>query len=327
MFTRFRKDGAGYVRVFIAAFTLSLLCGQVVADEALSIYLDNDSRFTKPNGNTDRHYTNGAKIVYAAQPDWQWLDDFSNWNFGQAGEAVDSAVGFFIGQNIYTPDHADKPHKRGPEDRVFAGWLYTGMFAQRATADVLDHAEINIGVIGPSSHAEDIQDCIHELIRSEKPNGWDEQLDDEFAIDLKLMRQQRLAGAWLQPTEHTDVIGEYGFTAGSVHRHAQAGLTFRYGRNLAGTFNPGRLTLPSAISRFRQKDTAYVFVRGAVRAVEYDRFLTGLDHEPVVGELNAGFVYQKGRFEFGYSQTFLTREYEEQSGKDSYGTFTVSMLF
>jgi hypothetical protein len=309
--------------VMVLAFGFSDAC----AGESLSIYSDNDSRFAKPNGNTDRHYTNGAKIVYAAQPDWQWLDDFSTWHFGQAGQDVDKAAGFFVGQNIYTPDHADDPQKRSPDDRVFAGWLYTGVFAQRATTDVLDHAEINIGIIGPSSHAEDAQDCIHGLIHSEKPKGWDEQLDDEFAIDLMFMRQQRLTSGLLKPTEHTDFIGEYGFIVGSVHRHAQAGLTFRYGRNLAGTFNPGRLSLPSAISRFRQKDTAYAFVRGAVRAVEHDRFLTGLNQEPVVGELNAGFVYQKGRFEFGYSQTFLTREFEEQDGKDSYGTFTVSMLF
>lgn len=323
----FRKDGAGSVSALIAVVMACLSCGQAIAAEVVSLYLDNDSRFTKPNGNTDRHYTNGAKIVYVAQPQWQWLEDFSHWRFGDTGQEIDKAVGFFVGQNIYTPDHADKPYKRSPNDRVFAGWLYTGIFAQRATADMLDHAEINVGVIGPSSHAEDVQDSIHELIRSEKPNGWNGQLDDEFAIDLMFMRQQRLAGGLLNPSQHTDFIGEYGFTVGSVHRHAQAGLTFRYGRNLAGTFNPGRLSLPSGISRFRQQDTAYVFVRGAVRAVEYDRFLTGLDHEPVVGELNAGFVYQKGRFEFGYSQTFLTQEFQEQSGQDSYGTFTVSMLF
>ncbi len=210
---------------------------------------------------------------------------------------------------------------------MFAGWLYTGLFAQRATADALDHAEINVGVIGPSAHGEEIQNGIHALIHSAESVGWDEQLDDEFAIDLVFMRQQRLTFGPLQPAEHTDFIGEYGFTVGSVHRHAQAGLTFRYGRNLAGTFNPGRMTLPSAISRFRQKDTAYLFVREAVRAVEHNRFMTGLDHEPVVGELQAGFVYQKGRFELGYSQTFLTREFEQQNGKDSFGTFTVSMLF
>ncbi|MCE5184665.1 MAG: lipid A deacylase LpxR family protein [Planctomycetaceae bacterium] len=312
--------------ICVLSFTLSISVSEAVAAEAVSFYLENDSRFTKPNGNTDRHYTDGGKLVYVTQPQWQWLEDFSTWHFGD-GEPVDKAFGVFIGQNIYTPDRADEPEKRAPEDRVFAGWLYTGVFAQRATADMLDHVEVNAGVIGPSSHAEQTQNCIHDWIHSNKAIGWDEQLEDEFAADVTFMRQQRLSQGFLKPTEHTDVIGEYGFTLGSVHRLAQAGMTFRCGYNLAGTFGPGRLALPAAISTLRRTQAAYLFVRASAKAIEYDRFLTGLTHEPFVGELQAGFVYQKGRFELGYSQTFLTREFEEQHGKDSYGAITITMLF
>lgn len=315
-------------KLFCGLFLIGVLTGESFAADAVSFYLENDSRFTKPNGNTDRHYTNGGKIVYLTQPEWEWLKDFSEWHFAQEGQPVDTAVGLFLGQNIYTPDYCDEPDHRHPEDRVYAGWLYTGMFAQRATADKLDHVEVNAGVIGPSSHARETQDFIHDWINSNKALGWEEQLDDEFAMDVTYMRQQRFMDGFLKPTEHTDVIGEYGFTAGSVHRLAQAGLTFRYGYNLAGTFGPGRLTMPSGISTLRQESKSfYGFIRTSAKAVEYDRFLTGLDHEPLVGELQAGLVYQSGRFEFGYSQTFLTREFEEQHGKDSYGAFTVSMLF
>lgn len=323
----FRIMGAGSKLMIAVVLSVFAANGVVSGDEALSFYLENDSRFTKPNGNTDRHYTNGARVVYVTQPEWEWLEDFSRWHFGEDGQEVDTAVGFFVGQHIYTPDWADKPERRDPEDRVFAGWLYTGMFAQRATADVLDHVEINAGVIGPSSHAEQVQDCIHSFIHSNKSQGWEEQLDDEFAMDATFMRQQRFTEGFLRPTEHTDVIGEYGFTLGSVHRLAQAGLTFRYGCNLATTFAPARLSLPAGVAVFRQQKSAYAFVRAGVKVVEYDRFLTGLTHEPVVGELQAGFAVQSGCFEFGYSQTFLTQEFEEQDHNDSYGAFTVSMVF
>jgi lipid A 3-O-deacylase len=325
---RFRINGAGSTSLFVLLLFVSMLWGWGRAEDAVSFYLENDSRFTKPNGNTDRHYTNGGKLVYVTQPEWEWLGDFSRWHFGGEGEPVETAAGFFLGQHIYTPDYADEPAKRDPEDRVFAGWLYTGMFVERATADVLDHVEINAGVIGPSSLAEKTQDGIHSLLNSGESIGWDEQLDDEFAVDAMFMRQQRVTDGFLKPTEHTDVIGEYGFTVGSVHRLAQAGLTFRYGYNLGQTFGPGRLFLPSGISQFRRASkSAYAFIRGGGKAVEYDRFLTGLSHEPFVGELQAGLVYQSGRFEFGYSQTFLTREFDEQHGKDSYGALTVSCQF
>lgn len=299
------------------------------AEDAVSLYVENDSRMLKPFHKTDRHYTHGTKFVYVTQPDWDWLGNFADWNAAEVDEEVETAVGFFLGQNIYTPDHVDSPQKRNPEDMVFAGWLYTGIFTQRATAHLLEHLELNIGVIGPSSQAEQVQRCIHNVLNSDEPIGWDDQLSDEFAIDATYMRQQRLLEGWLRPTEKTDVIAEYGFTAGSVHRHAQAGLTFRYGFNLGNTFGPARLSLPAGISALRERDekSGYLFARASAKAVEYNRFLTGLDTEPLVGEFQVGAVYQCRQFEIGYSQTFFTREFDEQSGKDSIGAVTITCRF
>ncbi|MHC5145927.1 MAG: lipid A deacylase LpxR family protein [Planctomycetota bacterium] len=318
------------VRSYFLIVSLLLFPSGVFAKDAISLYLENDSRILKPNHNTDRHYTHGTKLVYLTQPQWKWLDDFSKWHFADAESGVDTAVGFFLGQNIYTPDHVDEPAKRSDDDRVFAGWLYTGMFAQRATDQMLDHLELNVGVIGPSSKAEQIQKAIHDLLNSDDPIGWDEQLSDEFAIDLTFMRKQRLQDGWFKPTESTDFITEYGFTAGSVHRHLQAGVTFRYGFNLDNTFGPGRLAMPSGISTLRKDETAqsgYFFVRATGKAIEHNRFLTGLDAEPLMGEFAAGVVYQYKKLEIGYSQTFFTKEFEEQSGKDSFGALTVSWKF
>ena len=203
------------------------------------------------------------------------------------------------------------------------------MFAQRATAHQLDHVELSIGVIGPSSQADNVQDSIHEFLHSDKPQGWDTQISDELAADVTFMRQQRLLDGWLKPTESTDVITEYGFTAGSVHRHVQAGMTFRYGFNLGSTFGPGRLEIPSGISTLRKtgQKSGYLFARAAVRAVEYNRFLTGLSTEPLVGQFQLGAVYTHKKLELGYSQTFFTQEFKQQSGTDSIGAVTVACRF
>lgn len=317
-------------RNIVAVLMLILLAGRGFAAEAMSLYLENDSRRFKPNHATDRHYTHGTKFVYLTQPQWEWLSDFSKWHFADADQPVDTAVGFFLGQNIYTPDHVEEPAKRNDDDRVFAGWLYTGMFAQRATDRLLDHLELNVGVIGPSSKAEQVQKAIHDLLDSDEPIGWDEQLSDELAVDLSFMRKHRLQEGWFKPTQSTDFIAEYGFTVGSVHRHAEAGLTVRYGFNLGNTFGPARMALPSGISTLRKDKTAqsgYFFARATGRAIEYNRFLTGLDHEPLMAEFQIGAVYQYKKLEFGYSQTFFTKEFEEQSGKDSFGAFTLSWKF
>ena len=72
-----------------------MLSGYGFAKDAISLYLENDSRRFKPNHATDRHYTHGTKFVYLTQPDWQWLEDFSQWHFADADQPVDTAVGFF----------------------------------------------------------------------------------------------------------------------------------------------------------------------------------------------------------------------------------------
>ena len=122
--------------------------------DSLGLYLDNDGRWFKPNHNTDRHYTSGVKLVYGFQPNWQWLEDFGKWNFPFF--PVDSqetavAAGLFIGQNIYTPDRIDEPLKRHEKDMKYAGWLYTGLFIQRAAGPVMDQLELDVGMVGPSA--------------------------------------------------------------------------------------------------------------------------------------------------------------------------------
>lgn len=301
------------------------------AEGTLSLYWENDSELMKPNGNRDRHYSNGTKIVYFTQPGWQWLEDFSTWHFGDDSGKVQKGVGFFFGQNMYTPDYIGYPAARNEKDMKYAGWMYTGLFAQRATENLLDHIELNIGVIGPCAQGEDIQTAIHEITGGADPIGWDTQIANEPAVDLTFMRKQRLLEGIFKPTEHTDFIADYGFTLGSVNRLAQAGLMFRWGFNMGNSFGPGRLAVPDGLSRLQypadKKQSGYVFARVNGKAVQYNRFMTGLDTEPLVGELQLGLMYRYNKLEICYSQTHGTKQFKEQTGSDSIGAVTVSWKF
>ena len=306
-----------------------LTAASLSAQDSFSIYWENDSRYIKPNGKSDRHYTNGLKLVYTAQPDWQWLKDFGDWDGAADAIAAEKAVGFFLGQNIYTPNHATDPALRKDKERVFAGWLYTGMFVQRRQADTLDHVELNVGVVGPSSQADSAQRCIHTMVHSKLPLGWESQLNDEPAADFTWVRKQRQTEGILAPTDHTDVITDIGFTAGSLHRNVEAGIMLRCGGDLPNDFGPGRLALPSSTAA-RDRNAArsvYLFGRLAARAVEHDRFLSGLTPQPLVGLASAGIVCQLGDIEIAYSQTFMTPEFKEQDIADSYGALTLTWLF
>lgn len=305
---------------------------------AFTIYWENDGTFVKPNGRSDRHYTDGLKLVYTHQPKWDWLKEFATWNNFGEGEAdadstgspqVATAVGYFFGQNMYTPDHADDPSKRTGPDRVFAAWMNGGIFAQRATNDAMEHFELNVGVIGPSALGGEVQTLVHKLVHQEEPNGWDEQLGNEFAIDFTWLKRQRADGLPFKNTADFDSHLEYGFTAGSVHRHANLGVILRWGDNLPNDFGPGRLEAPAcATGRISDKQTyLYLFGRVSGKFVQYDRFLTGLDDEPVVGQFQLGVVWRYKSFQASYSQTFLTREYKEQPEADSFAALNLSYYF
>lgn len=319
-----------HFRDLIAVCVLLLFSvGVRAADGLFSVYWENDSRYIKPNHSADRHYTQGLKLVYSFQPDWQWLEDFGDWGGAARDEESVQAVGFFFGQNIYTPNHVDDPAKRKDKERVFAGWLYGGMFIEQRRTDILDHLELNVGIVGPSSRAYRAQRCIHHVLGSSQPVGWEDQIGDEPAADFTWVRKQRHDKGLFEEHDNLDMITDIGFTAGSLHRHVEAGLMLRYGRTLPDDFGPGRLSLPtSPASRDPQnKRSVYLFGRLAGRAVQYDRFLSGLTHRPLVGRAEVGVVCRLNDLEIAYAQTFLTEEYKEQGFTDSYGALTVTWLF
>jgi hypothetical protein len=304
--------------------------GIASGQETFALYVENDGTFIKPYQKTDRHYTSGVKLAYTHQPDCNFLKEFARWNnFGQNDGQVSTALGYFFGQNIYTPDHIDKPAKRDKHDMVFAGWLYGGIFAQRAAENEMEHFELNAGVIGPSARGEQAQNQVHNIIGAAEAKGWENQLGDEFAADVTWLKRQRVDERFLARTENFDSHLEYGFTAGSVHRYANGGIVFRYGINLPNDFGPGRLEAPASacIEKPTAVQTAYLFARVGGKLVEYNRFLSGLDTETAVGQLQVGAAYRYKSFEISYSQTFLTKEYEEQDGTDSYGAINLTWRF
>ena len=321
-------------RVSIANLTgifCFLMSGIALGQETFTVYMENDGTFIKPLYRTDRHYTSGVKLALTHQPDdVNFLKDYSRWNgFGQNDGNISTALGYFFGQNMYTPDHANAPELRDRHDRVFAGWMYGGIFAQRAADNQMEHLELNLGMIGPAAGAGATQNFVHDIIGAEEAKGWENQLGNEFEADITWLRRQRVDERYFARTENFDSHLEYGATVGTLHRNANLGIIFRYGLNLPNDFGPGRLDAPASacIAKPRDTHTAYLFTRIGGKVVQYDRFLSGLTTEPVVGQLQVGVVYRYKSLELSYSQTFLTREYEEQNSTDSYGALNLMWRF
>ncbi|QNN21629.1 lipid A deacylase LpxR family protein [Planctomycetales bacterium ZRK34] len=329
---------------YLIALLLLTLALPAVADEpwALHLYVENDGAFIKPNNNTDRHYTHGTKITFTHQPDFadslaDCLDSF--YPLGPAAERA-TAFGYSFGQNIYTPANitASVPD---PDDRPYAGWLYGGAFLQRSVADTMDYLDLTIGILGPSSQADDSQKIVHEIVDAAKPEGWDHQVPDEVGFNITYQRHWKLpllnavdedGHAYLFGAE---LLPQAGFTLGTMNRHVNAGATLRAGWNLPNDFGPPRLEEPADATHLPTdggKLSLYGFVRLEGRLVEHDAFIEGATFrdspgrsaEPAVGIVQVGVVATLYKFEFGYSQTFLTEQFDRQHGSDAYGAFTLA---
>jgi len=328
--------------VVLAVVSVALGGSPVLADEisdasaespfVLTIYFENDGTFAKPNNNTDRHYTNGVKLTFAHQP--QWAADLAAklpLVPQQGGGPLKTAVGYAFGQNIYTPDGIEAVALI-PDDRPYAGWLYVGAYLQRATQSEFDHLELNVGLIGPSSLAEDVQRIIHDTFDEPKPRGWDNQLGDELGFNVTYQRKWKIA-MWTDDVWAAELIPQAGFTLGTINRHANIGVLARVGVALPDDFGPGRIEEPAAATTIERSDTGgYLFIRLGGKAVEHNTFLEGNNYksshgvnaEPLLGEVQVGVVVRWRRVELGYSQTFMSREFKGQRGTDSFGAWTLS---
>ena len=249
----------------LAGIICVAMMGIASGQETFTIYIENDGTYIKPLCRTDRHYTDGVKLAFTHQPnDVSFLKDYSQWNgFGENDGNTTAALGYFFGQNIYTPDHAGSPELRAKHDRVFAGWMYGGIFVQRASENQMEHLELNMGMIGPAARGGIIQTFVHDIVGADEPKGWENQLANKFEVDATWLRRQRVAERYFKRTENFDSHLEYGATAGMLHRNANLGIVFRYGINLPNDFGPGRLEAPASGCIDKPKEfIRRIFLRG-----------------------------------------------------------------
>ncbi|MGB0767172.1 MAG: lipid A deacylase LpxR family protein [Phycisphaeraceae bacterium] len=322
----------------------------------LKIYWENDGTFHDPFDSYDRHYTNGFAIVLEHQPDW--ADDAADWmplgdRFDRRHGKARTGAGYVLGQLIQTPRNlaATAPI---PTDQPYGGYLYAGAFWQRQgqynrrdDIAVFDHFEINVGVIGEDSLAEDIQDWVHENFTGVDPVGWDNQVGNEVTGQFYFRRKWRIDAGRIDSSLLGDldlqVIPQAGVALGTVYRYGEAAVTVRLGQHLPDDFGPGRINDLQSVTGDAYRHLGwswYLYGRVGGRAVEHSIFLDGsdfetspvtVDSEPLVGEVQAGYAISyrpsvNHRFDLTWGLTFLTDTFDAPgaAGTDSYGTFVLS---
>ena len=290
-------------------------------------------------GGEDRAYTNGIRFSYSSKEETSpnWLRRSSRY-LPLLNKEGKKRINFAIGQNMFTPSNIDKSEFI-ENDFLYAGWLYGLIGITSDMGSKFDNVALAVGVIGPSSKAEQSQKFVHDVTGANDPKGWDNQLKDEFGINLAYERRWREIFA-ANPFAHTsfDVMPHIGINLGNVATDASIGATFRFGKDLPADYGPPRIRPFLFGSDFfipTQKISGYVFSIVEARAVGHNIFLDGntfgdgpkLDKRTFVksAQVGAALVYKDSRL--SYSHVFMSKEFKGQKGTTQFGGITFSYRF
>lgn len=244
-----------------------------------------------------------------------------------------------LGQNMYTPKEISR-YDLIVNDRPYAGYLYLASAYHRKSDSgngwsQMDTAEIQIGVVGPSSLAEKAQKFVHHVRDLQRPNGWNHQLHDEPGLTLAFERK------WLyHPTRNrrfcSDVMLHTGFALGNVMTYANAGVETRVGWNIPRSFavsmiRPAGSTWSTPDPEF----SIYLFAAVNGKAVARDIFLDGntfrdshhVEKKNLVAELSTGVTTRYRRLALSLVYTKMTQEFEQQGDNHGFGSVNLSYAF
>ena len=301
-----------------------------------SIQLENDLW----GRSDDRFYTHGTKLSYvAAESTPEFLQKLPNLvPFYRKGDV--QIFGLEIAQTIFTPEDIEHPNLI-EDDRPYAGWLYVNLgigdrFEDKGDRDRANFVGLTLGIVGPSSLAEQMQKEVHRLFDADDPNGWDNQLEDEIGINLGFLRKSRRIFNFDEPRQY-ELGGHSGFVIGNVYTYAAVGFMARYGTHLKADLGPPSIAPGfSGVPAFNPNREEHWYLFGGLefRAMARNIFLDGntivdshsVEKEDFVGDLQFGFAYHFNDMRLSFVQMFRTREFEGQSEPVQYGAINLTVF-
>ncbi|MEA3369959.1 MAG: lipid A deacylase LpxR family protein [Campylobacterota bacterium] len=329
------KMKSSVVSVILMLLLPLSLFGEKWEFNRFNVFFENDLFST-----TDSQYSSGEKfsLIYHVINHSNPLYELLYLDYGE----YDAYVSFSLVNQMYTP--ADLSETALIEDdRPYAGWTYLEYAIHKSSQTDLRSLYLHVGMVGPASRTEEIQEIIHEMTDSTPPKGWDNQLQNELGINLKYVHKWRFVPEPLGSFETSYVPFVQG-DLGNVAIGATGGVSARFGWNIPKDFGVstidsggevGVLVLDECENMRREKWSFSFNLNGYGSAVAHDIFLDGntfkdshsVDKENFVGYLGFGFTARYENIVFDFMQTKSTPKFTGEDKIHTVGTAVLSWLY
>ena len=284
---------------------------------------DNDAYFFLMQ---DRYYTNGLFIYFRRAVDQQQLK----------GSLEKLTYEIAAGQKIYNPISGYSPNP-AQQDRPFAGHLYggvsTSLFFKNESLLKLD---LNLGMLGPASLAEDGQKLLHDVVGFYEVKGWEYQIANDFSANATVAFAKLLHRSANNAVDFT--LDTYA-NLGTTHNGAGVGVVFRAG-NLNQLFSSSyynALIEHNSKSKKTHQKEFYFYTKPQLNLVVYDATVSGslfnddspvtFQTKPFVFAQQLGVNYSSPRFTLDYSFIFKSREIKSAAKPHQYSSIAMYYRF
>ncbi|WP_455757234.1 lipid A deacylase LpxR family protein [Sulfurimonas sp.] len=320
---------------------MALLSSTLIAEDKdwildrINIYTENDV-FT----GTDDSYSSGESfnfLFFIPEEDYMVYD-----LLGYSDVETYSYFTFALTNQIYTPTDV-LATALIPTDRPYAGWSYLEGAMHKASKSELRSLSLQVGIVGPSSYSEEMQDIVHQVIDSSQVNGWGNQLKNELGVNLKYTQK------WRYQSEGSDyfessIIPFASAELGNIAINATAGFTTRIGWNIPKDFgvssidigaDPG-IPVKGEFKNMKKLPWSFSFnIAAAGSAVARDIFLDGntfkdshsVDKKTFVGYYGFGFTTRYKNFVVDFMEVHNSKQFKGEKRSHAVGNLIVSWLF
>jgi lipid A 3-O-deacylase len=221
---------------------------------------------------------------------------------------------------------------------------YVGLLAWEVNLLAYDHfvsdeVGLILGAVGPMAGGEFVQSFVHDLTGGKQPQGWDNQINNEFIFRVQARRTWRLYqtdfGSDLFNTQFDFLTGIDG-GLGNLRSDVATGMGFRFGQQLDKNFGSATVFPVQKFNRMNYSPYGwYFFVNVSARYVANDIFINGntfhdshsveLIHTQVA--FSTGIMANIYDFSILYTLLRISDEYEGQAEASRFGSLAITYHF